>query len=212
MIDVKIIDFSSDKVESEKLDFAYDTNKIQLDNPRSVAYVLDWQLSKRRSGSAQIKLMSEISGTTAKPHKQKGTGHARQGSKRSVQFRGGRTCFGPRARSFEYSIPKKIVQVALIDAIRLKFKENKLILFSGCAPDLKTAAVNKILKANNIANALFLYSSIEEQSSESISRSVRNLKNIKAIDFKGLNVYDILNSDFVVLDRNLFSTIKEVAL
>jgi large subunit ribosomal protein L4 len=210
MIDVKIIDFSGEKTASEQLDFAYD--KVQLDNPRSVAYVLGWQRSKRRTGSAQIKSMSEISGTTAKPHKQKGTGSARQGSKRSVQFRGGRTCFGPRARSFEYSIPKKIVQVALIDAIRLKFKENKLVLFSGCKPDLKTASVGKILKANNITNALFLYNSAEDQSSESISRSVRNLKNVKALDFKGLNVYDILNSDFVVLDKNLFSTIKEVAL
>lgn len=210
MIDVKIIDFSGAKTASEKLDFAYD--KVQLENPRSVAYVLGWQRAKRRTGSAQTKLMSEISGTTAKPHKQKGTGSARQGSKRSVQFRGGRTCFGPRARSFDFSMPKKIVKTALIDAIRFKLKENKLVLFSGCKPDLKTAAISKILKDNKIASALFLYNSDVASSTESISRSVRNLKNVKAIDFKGLNVYDILNSDFVVLDRNLFSTIKEVAL
>ncbi len=210
MIDVKIIDFSGAKAASEKLDFAYD--KVQLENPRSVAYVLGWQLSKRRSGTAQTKLMSEISGTTAKPHKQKGTGSARQGSKRSVQFRGGRTCFGPRARSFDFSMPKKIVKTALADAIRFKLKENKLVLFSGCKPDLKTSAISKILKDNKIENALFLYNSDVASSTESISRSVRNLKNVKAIDFKGLNVYDILNSDFVVLDRNLFSTIKEVAL
>ncbi len=210
MIDVKIIDFSGEKTASEKLDFAYD--QVRLENPRSVAYVLGWQRSKRRTGSAQTKSMSEISGTTAKPHKQKGTGSARQGSKRSVQFRGGRTCFGPRARSFDFAMPKKIVQVALIDAIRLKFKENKLVLFSGCKPDLKTAAISKILKANKIESALFLYNSDVESSTQSISRSVRNLKNIKAIDFKGLNVYDILNSDFMVLDKNLFSTIKEVVL
>jgi large subunit ribosomal protein L4 len=212
MIDVKVIDFSGEKVASQKLDFAYEKENIGLENPRSVAYVLSWQLSKRRSGTAQTKLMSEISGTTAKPHKQKGTGHARQGSKRSVQFRGGRTCFGPRARSFDYSIPKKIVKTALIDAIRLKVKENKLVLFSGCKPDLKTSIVSKALKDNKIDNALFLYNSDVEYSSESINRSVRNLKNVKAIDFKGLNVYDILNSDFIVLDKNLFPTIKEVVL
>jgi large subunit ribosomal protein L4 len=211
MVDVKTIDFSGAKVGLEKLDFEYDQNNVALENPKSVAYVLNWQLSKRRTGSAQTKIMSEISGTTAKPHKQKGTGHARQGSKRSVQFRGGRTCFGPRARSFEYSLPKKIVKTALADAIRFKIKENKLVLFSGGQAAVKTAQVSKLLQSNNIDNALFLYGSGDE-SAKAIVRSVSNLKNVKALDVKGLNVYDILSFDFLILDKNLFQTIKEVAL
>ena len=208
MVDLKVIDFSSSKVASEKFDFAVE-GTAKLESPRAVAYVLGWQLAKRRTGSANTKTMSEISGTTAKPHKQKGTGHARQGSKRSVQFRGGRTCFGPRARSFEYSLPKKIVKTAIADVIRLKIKENKLILFS-CGADLKTTQVNKLLKSNNINQALFLYQSTE--STNNITKPTRNLKNVKALDFKGLNVYDILNFDFLLLDKNLFQTIKEVAL
>jgi len=155
--------------------------------------------------------MSEISGTTAKPHKQKGTGHARQGSKRSVQFRGGRTCFGPRVRSFEYKIPKKIVKLAVADVIRLKLKENKLVLFSNDKSEIKTGVINKILKDNKIDNALVLCNS-EANSVNTISKAVRNIKNVKAIDFDGLNVYDILNFDFLLLDKNLLSTIKEVVL
>jgi large subunit ribosomal protein L4 len=211
MVDLRTIDFASSKVVAEKLDFALeDSSQTRLENPRAVAYVLGWQRAKRRSGSANTKLMSEISGTTAKPHKQKGTGSARQGSKRSVQFRGGRTCFGPRARSFGFSLPKKIIKTALVDVIRLKIKENKVLLFSGCNANLKTTQVNKLLKSSNINQALFLYQS--DNDSNHIIQSVRNLKNVKALDFKGLNVYDILNFEFLVLDKNLFQTIKEVAL
>ncbi|MCE3255484.1 MAG: rplD [Rickettsiaceae bacterium] len=208
MVDLKNINFSTSEVTTTKLDFAVDQNS-GFESPRSVAYVLSWQLSKKRTGSAQTKTMAEISGTTAKPHKQKGTGHARQGSKRSVQFRGGRTCFGPRARSFDYSLPKKIVKTALSDVIKLKIKENKLVLFS-CDSGLKTANVSKLLKSNKIDQALFLYQS--KAGSNEIVKPTRNLKNVKALDFKGLNVYDILNFDFLVLDKNLFQTIKEVAL
>lgn len=207
MVDLKNLDFASGKVTTEKFDFTVAGEK-QLKDSRSVAYVVSWQLSKRRAGTAQTKLMSEISGTTAKPYKQKGTGHARQGSKRSVQFRGGRTCFGPRPRSFDYSLPKKIVKGAVSEVIKLKFKENKVVLFSGSKPDLKTSAVSKLLKSNNINQALFLY----QNDADPIARSVRNIKNVKALDFKGLNVYDVLNFDFLVLDKNLFQTIKEVAL
>lgn len=201
MVDLKTIDLSSAKSSSEKVDFG----KIEVESPRSLAYTVSWQLSKRRSGSAKTKTMAEISGTTAKPHKQKGTGMARQGSKRSVQFRGGRTCFGPRPRSFDYSLPKKIVKKAVADVIKLKIKENKLVLFSGAKEALKTSQVSKALKNNKIDSALFLYGAEGD-----LSRSVRNIKNTKALDFKGLNVYDVLNFDFLMIDKNLFSNIKEV--
>ena len=209
-MDVKIIDFNNRKITSDQIDFAFDSNLVRFDNPRSVAYVINWQLSKRRLGTAKVKTMAEISGTTAKPHKQKGTGRARQGSKRSVQFRGGRTCFGPVVRSFEYKIPKKIVKIALADAIKLKLKENKLILISDYKDILKTSVVNQVLKDNKINSALFLYNS--EEGLVNCNKSIRNIKNVKAIDFKGLNVYDILSFNFLLLDKDLFSIIKKVVL
>ena len=122
---LKTVDLSNAKTDSISLD----VENIDILSPRSLAYTVSWQLSRRRSGSAKTKTMAEISGTTAKPHKQKGTGSARQGSKRSVQFRGGRTCFGPIPRSFNYTLNKKIIQLAVADAIRLKIKENQVILF-----------------------------------------------------------------------------------
>lgn len=157
MVDLKTIDLSSSNISSEKCDFG----DIKIESPKSLAYTVSWQLSKRRSGSANTKIMSEISGTTAKPHKQKGTGMARQGSKRSVQFRGGRACFGPRPRSFDYSLPKKIVKKAVADVIRLKIQGNKLVLFSGSDNALKTSQVDRALKSGNIESALFLYKSDE---------------------------------------------------
>lgn len=208
MADLKNLDFTSQKITTEKFDFALG-EELTLQNARTIAYVLNWQLAKRRAGTAQTKTMAEISGTTAKPHKQKGTGHARQGSKRSVQFRGGRTCFGPRARSFDYAIPKKIVKDAVSEVIKLKFKEGKVVSFSGSKADLKTSDVSKLLKSNNINQALFLYNSDSE--AKNIAKPVRNIKNVKALDFKGLNAYDVLKFDFLVLDKNLFQTIKEVA-
>lgn len=208
MVDLKTIDFANSKVTSEK----FDHGQIEIDSPRSIAYVVGWQRARRRSGTAQTKLMSEISGTTAKPHKQKGTGQARQGSKRSVQFRGGRTCFGPRPRSFDFAMPKKIIKAAVRDALKLKIQENKLVLFSGHDKIAKTAQVTKLLDSNKISNALFLYQTKEVGDKNSLVQFTRNIKNVKALDFKGLNVYDLLNSDFLLLDKNLFSTIKEVVL
>lgn len=206
MVDLKTIDLSNSKISSEKFDFG----DIQIASPRSLAYTVSWQLSKRRSGSAKTKTMAEISGTTAKPHKQKGTGMARQGSKRSVQFRGGRTCFGPMPRSFGYSLPKKIIKKAVADVLKLKIKENKLVLFSGSDSALKTSQISKALKSSKIDSALFLYQTNVEQNN--LTKSVRNIKNVKALDFKGLNVYDVLNFDFLLLDKNLFQNIKEAVL
>ena len=117
VIKLQTVNLDSAEVSSVELG---NISRDGLDSYDSIAYVVNWQLSRRRSGSAKIKQMSEISGSTAKPFRQKGTGNARQGSKRSVQMRGGRTCFGPIPRSFDYSLPKKIVKLALVNIIKTK--------------------------------------------------------------------------------------------
>jgi large subunit ribosomal protein L4 len=210
MFKLKTIDFDNAQTSSQELKIELANDNVTLENGQNVAQVLQWQLAKRRSGSANTKTMSEISGTTAKPYKQKGTGSARQGSKRSVQFRGGRACFGPRVRSFEYAIPKKIVKNALSDALRLKIKEDKLVLFSAAGQGLKTAQINKVLQENKIADALLVYN--KEDGEPTIKKAAKNLKNIKLLDFAGFNVYDILRSEFLMVDKALFDTIKKVVL
>ena len=191
-----LIDFGKQSVTQEKVTvpFALDTQ-----SPKSVAYVVRWQLARRRSGSAKTKTMAEISGTTAKPHKQKGTGSARQGSKRSVQFVGGRTCHGPMPRSFDFSIPKKIVKIALSDVIKMKLKDGKIILFSGNSH--KTSAINSSVKKANVTSALIISDKID-----SIVKSVRNIKNFKALNAEYINAYDVLSFEHLLVDSKTFES------
>lgn len=200
---LKTIDFGTQKLGSKSVDVA---SNLELESPKSVAYVVRWQLARRRSGSAKVKTMAEISGTTAKPHKQKGTGRARQGSKRSVQFVGGRTCHGPTVRSFDFAMPKKIVKIALADVLKLKLRENKVALFSDVASGVKTSQINSSLKKNNFPSALILYDGASENN-EALARSSRNLKNVKALNAVAINVYDILSFDHLIIDNKVFENI-----
>ena len=200
---LKTIDFGTQKLGSKSVDVA---SNLELESPKSVAYVVRWQLARRRSGSAKVKTMAEISGTTAKPHKQKGTGRARQGSKRSVQFVGGRTCHGPTVRSFDFAMPKKIVKIALADVLRLKLRENKVALFSDVASGVKTSQINSSLKKNNVPSALIVHGGASENN-EALARSSRNLKNVKALNAVALNVYDILSFDHLIIDNKVFENI-----
>ncbi|NBV07008.1 MAG: 50S ribosomal protein L4 [Proteobacteria bacterium] len=202
---LKNIDFAGKEAGSQKVEL--DSN-LDLQSPKSVAYVVRWQLAKRRSGSAKTKTMAEISGTTAKPYKQKGTGNARQGSKRSVQFVGGRTCHGPTPRSFDFSMPKKIVKIALSDALKLKLKEDKVSLFSNTfGLEIKTSQINSSLKQNNLSSALIVFNPASKNN-EVLARSARNLKNVKALNVNAINVYDILSFDHLIIDNTILENIK----
>jgi len=204
-MNLKTINFENAKIDSVELK----VSKCETSDPELVAAVVNWQLARRRSGSAKVKSMSEISGTTAKPFKQKGTGNARQGSKRSVQMRGGRTCFGPIPRSYDYNLSKKLIKKVTLNLLKLKVKEDKLILFKNSDNKiLKTKQVNKLLKDNKIDSALFLYEGNNENNSW--LKSVKNIKNVKALNYKALNTYDILKFNFLMLDNKLFETVKKI--
>jgi large subunit ribosomal protein L4 len=195
-ITIKDLDFSKGQLASKKFEVA----SLDIESAKSVAYVVRWQLASRRAGSAKTKTMAEISGTTAKPWKQKGTGRARQGSRRSVQFVGGRTCHGPMPRSFDFSMPKKIVQKALSDALRLRLQENKVVIFSDFGSEAKTSKIAQALAKNNIPSALVIH----DGSNAALIKAARNLKNVKALDAKAVNVYDILSFDHLIVDSKIF--------
>ena len=197
-VSLKVIDFVNNKLENKK----FDLPALDILSAKSVAYVVRWQLAKRRAGSAKTKTMAEISGTTAKPWKQKGTGRARQGSRRSVQFVGGRTCHGPMPRSFDFTMPKKIIKLALADALRSKITAEKLSIFSTSTSIIKTSQVSSILKKNGFNKVLF----VTNDDNKFLEKSVRNIKNVKAIQVKALNVYDILNFDHVIVENELIET------
>jgi large subunit ribosomal protein L4 len=196
-INIKVIDLSNGITTSKKVEFK---NNLEIESAKSVAYVVRWQLAKKRSGSAKTKAMSEISGTTAKPFKQKGTGNARQGSKRSVQFVGGRTCHGPTPRSFNFKMPKKIIKKAIADVLRMKIKENKLSVFSNLGSEVKTSRVNLSLAKENYSNALI----IDNGRNKTFAKSIKNLKNFKILNFESINVYDILSFEDIIFDIGIF--------
>jgi large subunit ribosomal protein L4 len=196
---LKTIDFAKGSVGSKQVDVA---STLEIESAKSVAYIVRWQLAARRAGSASTKLMSEISGTTAKPHKQKGTGRARQGSRRSVQFVGGRTCHGPLPRSFDFSMPKKIVEKALADVVRLKLKEEKIIICSDFGSEIKTSKISSILLKNKFASALIIH----DGSNIALVKAARNIKNVKALKASAINVYDILNYDHILVDSKVFES------
>lgn len=195
---IKTIDFGKDAVGSKQVD----VSSFDIESAKSVAYVVRWQLARRRAGTASTKIMSEISGTTAKPWKQKGTGRARQGSRRSVQFVGGRTCHGPLPRSFDFTMPKKIVQKALSDVLRLKLKENKVSIFSDFGSEIKTSKISSTLEKNNFPSALIIH----DGSASGLIKSAKNLKNVKTLDSKAINVYDILHFDHILVDSKVFES------
>src|SRR3954452_13151847 len=124
--------------------------------PDIIARVIQWQLMKRRAGTHKIKGMGEVSGTTRKPYKQKGTGNARQGSLRAPQFRTGGIVHGPVVRDHGYSLNKKVRRLGLISALSQKAAEGKLIVLetAASAADAKTATLAKQLKALGWTSAL----------------------------------------------------------
>ncbi len=204
-IALKTINFDQDsaKADSKTKEFKLTAN-LEAESPKSVAYVVRWQLASRRAGSAKTKTMAEISGTTAKPYKQKGTGRARQGSKRSVQFVGGRTCHGPMPRSFDFSMPKKIVKKALSEALKDKLAQNKVSLFAEVKSDqVKTNKINAVLASNSINNALILFDGAQKNS-QAIAKAARNIKHVKALDIKAVNVYDLLRFDHLIVESSVF--------
>ncbi|CAK0743301.1 50S ribosomal protein L4 [Azospirillaceae bacterium] len=165
-----------------------------------LARVVRWQLAKRRSGCHKTKQIGDISGTTKKPYRQKGTGRARQGSLRSPQFRGGAVIFGPVVRSHEHSLNKKVRKAALRCALASKQAEGKLIVIDSVQVEShKTKALAEKLKSFCIESALVIDGA---QVNENFMRAAGNLPLIDVLPEQGANVYDILRRDTLILTRN----------
>jgi len=164
-----------------------------------LARVVNWQLAKRRAGTHKTKGISDISGTTKKPYKQKGTGRARQGSLRSPQFRGGAVIFGPVVRSHEVDLQKKVRRLGLKTALSAKQAEGKLVVLEEARlDDAKTKALRARFDALGWASVLIIDGAVNE----SFARAARNLPKVDVLPEQGANVYDILRRDTLVLTRS----------
>jgi large subunit ribosomal protein L4 len=151
--------------------------------------VVRWQRAKRRAGTAKTKERGEINASKAKMYKQKGTGNARHGSRRVNVFRGGGQVHGPRPRSYEFSVNKKVREGALRSALSLRAKEGGLVVIKDFAvPEAKTRNLLAALGKLGAPVALL----VDDAGNESLRRSSRNLRGTVFLPAGGVNVYDIL--------------------
>jgi len=164
-----------------------------------LARVVQWQLAKRRAGTHKTKGISEISGTTKKPYKQKGTGRARQGSLRSPQFRGGAVIFGPVVRSHAFDLQKKVRRLGLKTALSAKQAEGKLVVIDAAKlEDAKTKALRARIDGFGWESVLIIDGASVDAG---FARAARNLPKVDVLPQQGANVYDILRRDTLVLTR-----------
>ncbi len=158
--------------------------------------VVTMQLAKKRSGTASVKHRSDITGSGRKLFRQKGTGRARSGDIKSPLLRGGGSVFGPDPRSYAYKVPKKVRRLALKMALSSKLDLDEILVLKDFELDgIKTKAVTEILNTLNVENALI----ITEKENEKLEISSRNIPKIKVLRSDGLNVYDILKYEKLIL-------------
>jgi large subunit ribosomal protein L4 len=160
---------------------------------------VNWQLAKRQAGTHKTKDRGEIARTGKKMYRQKGTGGARHGSARVPQFRGGGRAFGPLVRSHAFDLPKKVRALALRHALSAKARAGGLIVIDNASiAEAKTKVLAGHFSTLNITSALIVDGA---ELNEGFAMAARNLPNIDVLPIQGINVYDILRRDQLVLTR-----------
>jgi large subunit ribosomal protein L4 len=193
MTTLAVYNIGNQKVSDIELDDQIFNAKIN----RTLFYdVVRMDLASQRKGVAATKNRALVRGGGAKPWRQKGTGRARAGTRRSPLWRGGGTIFGPMPRDYSFSLPKKVKRAALRAALSLKRQEEKLILLDNFPLEgFKTRQVLEVLKRFQIEDALI----VTHEKNIILERSARNLPKIQVLHCEGLNVYDILNHEHLIL-------------
>jgi large subunit ribosomal protein L4 len=168
--------------------------------------MVTWQLAKRRAGTHKIQVRNEVSRTSKKMYKQKGTGGARHGSRRAAQFVGGAKAHGPVVRSHAFDLPKKVRALALRHALSSKAKSGALIVVDSVAVDeTKTGALRIKLSGIGLTNALVIAG---PEVDANFARAARNIPNLDVLPNAGLNVYDVLRRRTLVLTKDAVSAIE----
>ena len=163
------------------------------------------QLANKRQGTQKAKTRSEVSGGGRKPWRQKGTGHARQGSTRAPQWTGGGVVFAPVPRDYSFKMNKKERRIALKSALTTRVQENKLVVLD----ELKLDAI-KTKDMQNVLNNLKVEKAMVVTDNENVIVSARNIPNVITASVGTMNVFDILKYNTVVLDKAAVATIEEV--
>ena len=193
--------------EVEKLDlndsvFAVDVNEHLM----HMAVVL--QLANKRQGTQKAKTRSEVSGGGRKPWRQKGTGHARQGSTRSPQWTGGGVVFAPTPRDYSFKMNKKEKAGAIKSALTTKVNEEKFFVMDSLKFDeIKTKKMVGVLDALKVNKALVV---LDGEDNDNVEVSARNIAGVRTVYSNAINVYDILKYDTIIITKSAVAKIEEV--
>ena len=171
-----------------------------------VSRVIRWQLAKRRLGNHSVKTRSQVKMTTAKMYKQKGTGKARHGSGSVSQFRGGGMAHGPVVHSHAHSLNKKVRKLGLKSVLSNKFNSGKLIILESSKSDGKTSTLKKNLNKIGVNNALIISG---KEADENFIRAASNIRNIDILSHRGLNVYDVVKKDNLIIIVDALKFVEE---
>jgi large subunit ribosomal protein L4 len=179
---------------------------IEQARPDILQRVVTWQLAKRRAGTHKVQTRNENSRTGKKMYKQKGTGGARHGSRRAPQFVGGSRAFGPVVRSHAFDLPKKIRALGLRHALSAKARAGQLVVVDSVSLDApKTAALRQRFAQLGWSKALIIAGA---EVDANFAMSARNIPHIDVLPTAGLNVYDVLRRETLVLTRDAVQAIE----
>ena len=202
---MNVINLNSEKVKDINLNknvFDCEANEIVLKK------AIDLQLASLRQGTQKTKSRAEVSGGGRKPYKQKGTGNARQGSIRAPHYRGGGVALSINPRSYTFKMNKKERALALRSALSLKAQEKKLVIVDSLEmSSLKTKDIKAMLNKLNLTGKVLFVTSND---AENLYMGSRNLNKVNVILAEELNVFDIVNSDTLVIDEAAVAAIEEV--
>jgi len=161
--------------------------------------VVKAQLASRRKGTHKVKNRAEVRGTRAKMYRQKGTGRARHGDEKAPQFRGGGRAFGPKPKDYSYKPPRRMRKGALRSALSLKLKEGRLLVVDSFElPEIKTKNLAKVLSALEVPKSSIIVDATDNQN---LRLSARNLDKHQYLPPEGLNVYDVLRHEHLILTK-----------
>jgi len=201
-----IINLDSKKVGTVELNKNIFSVPIRKDILKDV---VNWQLANRKQGTHKIKQRSEVAGTTAKAFKQKGTGRARRGNLKTNILRGGGVTHGPILSEHKKKLPKKIRKLGLKTALSVKEKEKKIIIIDKLSiSKVSTKEVSKKLKKLKIRSALIIDSS-SNKNEKSFKQSIQNINNVNFLPVVGINVYDILKFNNLIISKDALIEVEK---
>ena len=205
MAKVSVFDINGKEVDSIELNDAIFGVEI---NEHLVHAAVVAQLANKRQGTQKAKTRSEVSGGGRKPWKQKGTGHARQGSIRAPQWKGGGVVFAPKPRSYRYSVPKKVRRLAMKSVLSSKVLEGELRILDALTIDaFSTKKAKEILKNLSLETKTMI---VLPEGNDMIVKSFANLPKVETVVVDYMNVYDLMRFDNLVIVKDALSKIEEV--